>query len=314
MFKSVSPGRKILALLGLGAGMMFAVACAGQPAAPTNHAEAADIQVIAPAGTGGAGSLRPVAGAESYLNSSPGSTQNVLGQDTVTGISVSGQGQVSGTPDLATVNLGVEASRDTVQAAREDAAAAMETVIQTLKDNGVADLDIKTSYFSINPRYDQNGQNITGFQVSNQLTVKIRDLASVGGIIDQVVLAGGDLTRFQGIYFSIEDVKALEAQARVAAVSDLVDKANQLAALSGVQLGKPYYISENSGFSPLRVAYAESAMFDQAGGAATNIQPGQVDVTVDVQAIFAIQEGSPEESSPAESSPAESSPEESPSQ
>ncbi|HEU0021165.1 MAG TPA: SIMPL domain-containing protein [Dehalococcoidia bacterium] len=292
MLKLASPGNKILALLGLGAGLMFAVACTAQSPAPTNNAEAADNQVIlpsVPAGAGGASIIQPVAGAETYLNGDLGSAQDLPGQDrTITGISVSGQGQVSGTPDLATVNLGVEASRDTVQSAREDAAAAMEKVIQTLKDNGVADQDIRTSYFSINPRYDQNYQTITGFQVSNQLTVKIRDLDSVGSVIDAVVLAGGDLTRFQGINFSIEDVKPLEKQARNAAVADMVDKANQLAALSGVQLGQPYYISETGGFSPLRLAFAEAAMFDQVGAAATSIQPGQVDVTVSVQAIFAI--------------------------
>lgn len=305
MFKSVNPGRKLLALLGLGAGMMFAVACAAQPAAPASPAEAAENQVTAPTGTGSTASVRPVAGTESYLNGNPGSAQNVLGQDTLTGISVSGQGQVSGAPDLATVNLGVEASRDTVQAAREDAAAAMENVIQALRDQGVADQDIRTSYFSIYPRYDNNGQNITGFQVSNQVTVKIRNLASVGNVIDEVVLAGGDSARFQGIDFSIENIKPLESQARAAAVEDMVDRANQLADLSGVQLGQPYYISENAGFSPLRgVAYAESARFDQAGGTPTNIQPGQVDVTVSVQAIFAILEASPQES-PAEESPAE---------
>jgi hypothetical protein len=301
MFKSVNPGRKMLALLGLGAGMMFAVACAAQPAAPASPAEAAENQVTAPAGTGSTGSVRPVAGTEYYLNGNTGSAQNALGQDTVTGISVSGHGQVSGAPDLATVNLGVEASRDTVQAAREDAAAAMQSVIQALKDQGVADEDIRTSYFSIYPRYDNNGQHITGFQVSNQVTVKIRNLASVGSIIDEVVLAGGDFARLQGIDFSIENIKPLERRARAAAVEDMVDRANQLATLSGVQLGQPYYISETGGFSPLRgLGFAEAARFDQAGSTPTNIQPGQVDVTVSVQAIFAIQEGSPQVSPPEE--------------
>ena len=165
----------------------------------------------------------------------------------------------------------------------------MESVIKSLKDKGVSDQDIKTSRFSIHPRFDRNSQNITGFQVSNQLTVKIRDLDAVGEIIDEVALVGGDLTRFQGVNFSIEDTKPLEEQARAAAVADMVAKANQLATLSGVQLGKPYYISETGGFSPLRVAYAESASFDLAGGAPTPIQPGEVDVSISIQGMFAIQ-------------------------
>ena len=88
------------------------------------------------------------------------------------------------------------------------------------------------------PPIDRNGQGIIGFQVSNQLTVKIRNLGMVVKIIDDVTLAGGDLTRFQGANFSIEDSKPLEEQPRAAAVSDMVAKANQLVNLSGVQLGK----------------------------------------------------------------------------
>jgi uncharacterized protein YggE len=281
---------KLLAMLGLGAGLRFLIACATQSPSPTDNAETSGSQALAPVNTVSADVIRPVVGAETYPIGSSGSASNQLAQDgNLTGISVSGQGQVSGTPDLATVNLGVEAFRDTVQSARDDAAAAMESVIATLKDNGVADEDIKTSRFSIQPRFDRNDQGIIEFQVSNQLTVKIRDLDRVGKIIDDVTLAGGDLTRFQGVNFSIEDSKPLEEQARAAAVADMVAKANQLANLSGVQLGKPYYISETVGSSPLRVAYAESAVFDQGGDAATPIQPGEVDITIIIQAVYAIQ-------------------------
>lgn len=288
--KIMAPRNKILTLVGLGAGLMFLLACAAQSPSPTNNAEAAINPVIPPAGVASANMIQPVAGAETYLNSNFGSASTLLAQDgSATGISVSGQGQVSGTPDLATVNLGVEAFRDTVQAARADAAAAMESVIQSLKDNGIAEQDIKTSRFSISPRFDRDNRSISGFQVNNQLTAKIHDLDTVGSIIDDVTQAGGDLTRFQGVNFSIEDPKPLEEQARAAAVADMVAKANQLATLSGVQLGKPYYISETGGFSPLRVAYAEAAFFDQAVGAPTPIQAGEVDVTVSIQAMFAIQ-------------------------
>ena len=151
-----------------------------------------------------ADAIRPVVGAVTYPIGSSGSASNQLAQDdNLAGISVSGQGRVSGTPDLATVNLGVEAFRDTVQLARDYAAAAMKSMIVTLKDYELAEGGIKTSRFGIHPRFDPNGQGIIGFQINNQLTVKIRNLDMIGKIIDNATLTGGNLTRFQGITFSI---------------------------------------------------------------------------------------------------------------
>jgi uncharacterized protein YggE len=205
------------------------------------------------------------------------------------GISVSGQGEASGAPDLATVSLGVEAVRDTVQAAREDAAAAMNQVIAVLRDRGIEDQDVQTSFFNIYPMYDRDGQNITGFQVSNQVTVKIRDLNAVGSIIDKVVAAGGNLTRFQGVSFSIESPKPLEEQARAAAVADLMAKANQLANLTSIQLGSLVSISESGGV-PDAMPVAERAALAQDTASVTPIVPGEVDVRVNLEATFAIEQ------------------------
>ena len=142
---------KLLPMLGLGAGLMFLITCAAQSPSPTNNAETPGSQALAPVNTVSADAIRPVVGGETYPIGSSGSASNQLAQDgNITGISVSRQGQASGAPDLATVNLGVEAFRDTVQSARDDAAA-MKSVIATLKDNGVADEDIKTSRFGSTP-------------------------------------------------------------------------------------------------------------------------------------------------------------------
>ena len=98
---------KLLAMLGLGAGLMFLIACAAQSPSPTNHAETSGSQALAPVNTVSADVIRPVVGAETYPIGSSRSASNQLAQDgNLTGISVSGQGQASGTPDLATVNLG----------------------------------------------------------------------------------------------------------------------------------------------------------------------------------------------------------------
>ena len=292
MFKSASKINKLLTILGLGLGLMVLIACVSQSPEPTNNAEASGSQPAVSIGSPNVNSpnVQSVIGSFPPVQDGYATARTlVAGNGQTDGISVSGQGLVSGTPDLAILNLGVEAIRITVQLARDDAAAAMGQVIEVLKENGVADQDIRTRNFNINPRYDRDRRSITGYQVNNQLTVKIRDLDRISQIIDEVTVAGGDLTRFQSITFSIEDTKPLEEQARAAAVADLMAKANQLATLTGVNLGKPFSISETGGFSPLRVAFAETARLDLAMAAPTPIMAGEVDVVVTLQAIFAIQ-------------------------
>jgi uncharacterized protein YggE len=281
--------KRILTLLGLGVALVFLVACASQTPSPTENAGTPNNQ--------SSSTVAPVSGTVSNGNGSTTSTERnsanvapsvVSHHGQMEGISVSGQGQASGAPDMATINLGVEASRDTVQAARNDAATSMEQVIAVLREQGIMDRDIQTSFFSIHPRYDREGRNITGYQVSNQVTAKVRELERVGAIIDEVTAAGGEMTRFQGINFSIEDTKPLEEQARAAAAEDMTAKANQLASLIGVELGRPVSIVESGGLQPLSIPVAERAFFDQAA-APTPIMTGEVDVTVTVQAVYAIQ-------------------------
>jgi uncharacterized protein YggE len=286
MIKAITRSKRFLTLVGLGVGLVSLLACSQAPLASTGTV---DNNSGSSAPTVGAPAVQPGLNDNVSANGrNSGFAQTVISSDgRITGITVSGQGKASGVPDLATVTLGVEAVRDTVQAAREDAAAAMNQIIALLRDRGIEDRDIQTSSFNIYPRYDQNGQNITGFQVSNQVTVKIRDLNAVGSIIDEVVAAGGNLTRFQGVSFSIDNTKPLEEQARAAAVADLTAKANQLASLTGVQLGNLISISESGGF-PQPVPIAERAFFGADTASLTPIVPGEVDVMITLQATFAI--------------------------
>jgi len=285
MIKAITRSKRFLTLVGLGLGLVALAACSQAPLASTSTGASDNTPAV------GAPATQPGRGGNISTNgSSAGFGQAVISSDGhIMGITVSGQGEAIGAPDLATVNLGVEAFRDRVQAAREDAAAAMNQVISVLRDRGIEERDIQTSSFNIYPRYDQNGQNITGFQVSNQVTVKIRDLNALGNIIDEVVVAGGDLTRFQGISFSIENPKPVEEQARAAAVADLTAKANQLGSLTGVQLGRLVSISESGGF-PYPMPIAERAFAAQDAASSTNIVPGEVQVMVTLNATFAIQE------------------------
>jgi uncharacterized protein len=207
------------------------------------------------------------------------------------GIWVTGQGQVNVTPDIANLNLGVTAQADKVADAQSQAADAMNKVMSALTSNGIDPKDIMTQYFSINQmtKYDNNtGQStVTGYQVTNTVNVTVRSIDKVGTIIDAVAAAGGDLTRINGISFSVDKPAQYNDQARSLAMADAKAKAQQLATLAGVTLGAPTYIVENPNNSP--IIYREAVPAAGGGSTTTPISPGQTQITLSVQVAYSIQ-------------------------
>ena len=224
------------------------------------------------------------------LARSLGVSTNILGGNT--GIHVTGAGTASATPDIAVLSLGVEGQARTVAEANAIAADAIAAVLAVLRGSGVADDDMKTQHFSIQPQYsfnrDTGVQTLTGYRVTNSLIVTLRDLDAVGSIIDAVAAAGGDATRINSIGFRVEDGVALEAEARRLALADAVAKADLFAEATGVSRGKLVFITEQS-FQ--QFARTESVSLDAAiagAPAPTEILAGEFDVRVNVQAVFAI--------------------------
>ena len=208
-------------------------------------------------------------------------------------ISVTGQGKATASPDVAILELGVESIGETVQEARAQSAEATIGLIEALTDAGVAEDDIGTRSIRINPRMNYETQTVTGYEVSNRLVVKIRDLELVGAAIDGAAAAAGDSTRLRGIDFSVEDTSPLEEEARGAAVENATDKAGQLAEGLGVTLGRVVSVNESDfGGIPYPRAAAE---FGLAGAAAadagTPVLAGDVEITVTILAVFEIEEG-----------------------
>jgi len=216
------------------------------------------------------------------------STVNLTGQQE--GIMVSGEGKVSVVPDVATVNLGIEAEDTTVAAAQNQAATAMGMVMVALTDNGVAEEDIQTQYFNIYrvTRWDDETwqEVVIGYRVSNTVSVKIRDMENIGSIIDAAVEAGGDLARVNGISFSIEDPSIYYEEAREEAMADAKARAEALAELAGIKLGKPTHITENS-YQPGPI-YVPGARVDEAMESETPISPGETEITLNVQVTYDI--------------------------
>ena len=208
------------------------------------------------------------------------------------GIWVSGTGKMSVKPDLATLSVGVEAQEASVSQAQTEASQAMDSVINVIKAQGVEDKDIQTQYFSIQQitRYDQPTQQtvVTGYRVTNIVTAKIRNLDSVGTIIDAAARAGGDLTRINGLSFSIEDPARYYDEARTKAVQAAKKTASQLATLNNVTLGKPTFVSE--GASTLQSPTKGVTVPSPAPLPETPISPGEIEISLTVQIAYEIVE------------------------
>ena len=220
-----------------------------------------------------------------------GDVSNINLSSQQNGIWVTGQGEVSVEPDIAIIRLGIEYEADSVATARDRAAAAMDEVMDTLSSNGIADKDIQTQYFNIQQvrRWDRETEEeiVTGYRVINTVTVTIRDMEKVGTIIDVVTDAGGDMTRINGINFSVDDPDEYYEEVRKEAMTDARKKAEELAKLANVDLGEATFILENSYYAP--VARSTMAVgFDEAASYSTSISPGELDISLSIQVAYAI--------------------------
>lgn len=202
------------------------------------------------------------------------------------GVTVTGEGRVTGSPDVAQVTLGVSHEAASVAEARERAAQAMTSMIDALKDNGVDEKDIQTTHLSIEPQYDyEDGkQRLRGYRVTNIVTARIRDIDATGDVIDAAVAAGGDAAQVQSLRFTIDDPSELQNQARRLAMQNARAKAETLADAGGVELGDVVSVSESvSGFPPPPIPFARAATEADTG---TPIQPGELEVVVTVNVMY----------------------------
>jgi uncharacterized protein len=208
------------------------------------------------------------------------------------GIWVNGEGKVTAVPDVAVLSVGVQSQALTVADAQSQASGAMDKVMTALKNGGVAAKDIQTRSFNIQKmtKWDNVKQEsiVTGYQVNNMVTAKIRDINKAGTVIDAVSAAGGDLTRIDSISFTIDNPATYQEQARQKAVADAASKAKQLADAAGVKLGKTVYITESS-YVPATVYRDASIKSESASGAtSTPVSAGELEVTANVQISYEI--------------------------
>jgi hypothetical protein len=199
------------------------------------------------------------------------------------GITARATGTVVAAPDTATVVLGVQTRDRTATAALTANSERAAAVIGVLQGAGVAPADIRTSQLAVYPTTAPESGRITGYEVSNQVTATLRDVAAAGAVIDQAAAAAGDAIRVQQIEFSVADESAARAEARADAVRRALAQAQQLAEAAGVGLGPVRSIVELAGEPP--VPYRAEADLARA---AVPLQPGTQELAVTVEVVHGI--------------------------
>lgn len=194
-------------------------------------------------------------------------------------ISIVGTGEVKARPDIGIVTVGVLKRAPTAQEALKQNNDAMAEIIAHLEQAGVAPKDIQTTNFSVNPAYHYDNQNqqpprIIGYDVSNQVTIIVRKLDTMGQILDQVVGKGSN--QIHGITFSIDDPRPLEDEARKRALVDAQRKARLYAEGAGITLGPIMSILEHIASPPIPLSVKAQRMEAAADGAVPVSQGEQV--------------------------------------
>ena len=180
-------------------------------------------------------------------------------------ITVSATGYAYAEPDRATVSTGVAAEADTAAAALSANTELMQKVVDGLKESGIDAKDIQTSNFNVEPRYtnprDGTPPVINGYRVSNQVSVLVRDLKGLGGLLDRLVTLGAN--QIGGLSFEVSKAETLKDEARKEAVANARRRAELLATAAGAEVGEVVTISEEMSYGgprpvAMRAAKAES--------------------------------------------------------
>jgi uncharacterized protein YggE len=214
-------------------------------------------------------------------------TAPALGQSAPRTLSMTGQGEVKSAPDTVTLSAGVTAQAPTAAAALAQNNARMMAVLAAVHRQGVVDDDIQTADFSVSPQYANDNNNgparLTGYQVANQVSIRLTDTSKLGAMLDALVTAGAN--QMNGIDFSIRDSAALLSQARGQAVADALAKAQTYAKAAGVTLGPIQTISESDVQSPRPVFMAAPMV----RAAKVPVAMGEESITATVSIVWAIQ-------------------------
>jgi len=219
-------------------------------------------------------------------------------------IQVAGSGEAYAIPDIATFSFSVVEIGSTVKQAQEKADTKMNKALSAVRDSGVEDKDIKTTGYNVYPKYEwktvacselnypncPSGRNmLTGYEVSQTISVKVRDTEKAGDLVTKVGAVG--VSNISNLEFSVDEREKYVAEARAEAIAEAKTKAKDLAKQLGVRLGKMMYYNEN-GVYPYAYAEGKGGSFDMA---VSSIEPmraelptGETKITSDITITYEI--------------------------
>ncbi|MBS7541778.1 SIMPL domain-containing protein [Ancylobacter oerskovii] len=205
-------------------------------------------------------------------------------------LTITGEGRATAVPDMARFSTGVVSEGKTAREALDANSKAVAEMIAALKEAGLEPRDIATSGFSVQPQYappkkdSTEPPRVTGYQVQNTVSVRLRDLARLGDLLDKMVTSGAN--QIGGIAFEIADPSKLEDKARVAAVEDARHQAELIAQASGVRLVRVLTVTGNGGVRPMARAMAAPMMMKADS---VPVEAGEAEIQASVTVSYEIE-------------------------
>jgi len=213
--------------------------------------------------------------------------QKTFDQQNANQITVSGEGKVYATPDIATVTLGIETNGAVVKEITQTNVSSMNKIIDGLKNLGIEEKDIQTTQYSVTPQYnytEKSGRVPNGYTINQNIEVKIRNFDNISSVLDVATQNGANVV--SSLAFTIDNPEQFRSEARAKAIEQAKAKAKTLADQAGIKLGDIINVYENSyNYSPTYTSAktlmggGESVSYDSA-----QIQTGQqeIDMTINV--------------------------------
>ena len=227
-----------------------------------------------------------LAAVPAWAQTSPVPVQTING----TVLEITAEGQSKRVPDLATISAGVVTQAADAASAMRENATRMDRVIAALKRAGIADKDLRAASISLQPQY-RYGENqppvITGYQASNTITVKFRDIAKSGSVLDALVATGAN--QINGPDLGLDDPAAAMDEARLDAMAKARARAELYARAAGLKVKRILSISESGSEMPRPVPILMRAQGMVADSAQSKILPGEQSLTVNLSVRFELE-------------------------
>lgn len=216
-------------------------------------------------------------------------TVNNINTEKTAPFSVDGQGSASDVPDEATISFGVTKNSSSVSDAQNQTNNSINAILEKLRQLGISDKDLKTTNYSVNPNYNFEGtQKITGYNVTQNIELKLKDIKNANKAIDTITGSGANLVGQIQFGFSQGAKEKLEEKARKEAVGNAKQKAQSIAKVTGVRLGKIINIQESSDNFPVPMALDVSRKTEEGTAQTTEITPGENSIKINITLTYEI--------------------------